>query len=190
MDEALIALLSCDLDAGFERLVRTYQDRIYGLALSLTGNTRDAEEVAQDAFVRAHRALSGYPPERIRELKLRAWLHRIALNVVRNRVRVRRVATQPLDSAAELADTVTSAPETVALRRESAEELRCLVAALPAGYREAVVLRHVQQLSYAEAAEVLGRPVGTVKANVHRGLGLLRLALEGQRLALEDQEVG
>jgi RNA polymerase sigma-70 factor (ECF subfamily) len=183
MDEALIALLACDLDAGFEQLVRTHQDRIYGLALSLTGNTRDAEEVAQDAFVRAHRALRGYAPERIRELKLRAWLHRIALNVVRNRVRVRRVATQPLDAAAELVDTASgSGPEAVAVRRESAAEMRCLVLSLPAGYRDAVVLRHVQQLSYAEAAEVLGRPVGTVKANVHRGLGLLRLALEAKEV--------
>ncbi|HEV7678466.1 MAG TPA: sigma-70 family RNA polymerase sigma factor [Candidatus Dormibacteraeota bacterium] len=190
MDEALNALLACDLDAGFERMVRTHQDRIYGLALSLTGNTRDAEEVAQDAFVRAHRALAGYAPERIRELKLRAWLHRIALNVVRNRVRVRRVVTQPLDGAAELADTAATTPEGAALRRESAEEMRLLVLSLPAAYRDAVVLRHVQQLSYVEAAEVLGRPVGTVKANVHRGVGMLRLALEGQRVALQAKEVG
>jgi RNA polymerase sigma-70 factor (ECF subfamily) len=95
---------------------------------------------------------------------------------------VRRPATQPLDSPAtpQLADDVATRPETVAMRRAGADELRCLVAALPEAYRDAVVLRHVQQLSYAEAAEVLGRPVGTVKANVHRGLGLLRLALEGR----------
>ena len=182
MDEALIALLACDPDAGFERLVLCFQDRIYALALTLTGSTADAEEVAQDTFVRAHRALRGYGTERVRELRLRAWLHRIALNVVRNRVRVRRLATVDLSAVHELADQRGGGPEAVAVGRESASELRALVASLPVAYRDAVVLRHVQQLSYAEAAEVLGRPVGTVKANVHRGLGLLRLALEAREV--------
>ncbi|HXA27913.1 MAG TPA: RNA polymerase sigma factor [Candidatus Angelobacter sp.] len=182
MDDALPALLARDVDAGFERLVVAFQDRIYGLGLTLTGSPADAEEVAQDTFVRAHRALRRYGPERIGELKLRAWLHRIALNVVRNRVRVRRVATVSLDAAWAVGDDVTSRPEAVVMGRASAAEMRALVASLPVGYRDAVVLRHVQQLSYAEAAEALGRPVGTVKANVHRGLGLLRLALEAREV--------
>lgn len=182
MDETLTALLARDPDAGFEKLVLAHQDRLYAMALALTGSPPDAEEIAQDALVRAHRALRGYSTERVAALHLRAWLHRIALNVVRNRARVHRVATQPLDGAGtpQLSDDASGRPEAVALRREGADELRCLVARLPQAYREAVVLRHVQQLSYAEAADVLGRPVGTVKANVHRGLGLLRLALEGR----------
>jgi len=182
MDESLTALLARDLDIGFEKLVVTHQDRIYALALALTSNPHDAEEVAQDAFVRAHRALRGYTAQRIQALHVRAWLHRICLNVVRNRVRVRRLATQPLDGVNEsvLAGDARLRPEEVAMRRADADELRCMVARLPEAYRDAVVLRHVQQLSYAEAAEVLGRPVGTVKANVHRGLGVLRVALEGR----------
>lgn len=184
MDESLTALLAKDLDTGFEKLVATHQHRIYALALALTTNPHDAEEVAQDAFVRAHRALRSYPAERIAALHLRAWLHRICLNVVRNRVRVRRVATQPIDDVneASLVASSASGPEAVAMRRAGADELRCMVARLPEAYRDAVVLRHVQQLSYAEAAEVLGRPVGTVKANVHRGLGLLRVAMEGREV--------
>ena len=182
MDDALIALLARDVDAGFERLVVAFQDRIFGLALALTRSPADAEEVAQDTFVRAHRALRSYGPERICALKLRAWLHRIALNVVRNRVRVHRVATVALDAAGELGDDASLRPEAVVIGRASAVEMRSLVASLPVAYRDAVVLRHVQQLSYAEAAEVLGRPVGTVKANVHRGLGLLRLALEAREV--------
>jgi RNA polymerase sigma-70 factor (ECF subfamily) len=184
MDETLPALLARDPDLGFERLVLAHQHRLYAMALAMTGSSHDAEEVAQDTFVRAHRALRRYPAERVAALHLRAWLHRIALNVVRNRARGRRLATQPLDALGASAEPVAepaAQPEAVALRREGADELRCLVARLPQAYREAVVLRHVQQLSYAEAAEVLGRPVGTVKANVHRGLGLLRLALEGQK---------
>jgi RNA polymerase sigma-70 factor (ECF subfamily) len=182
MDDALPALLARDVDAGFERLVVAFQDRMYGLGLTLTGNPADAEEVAQDTFVRAHRALRSYGPERIGELKLRAWLHRIALNVVRNRVRVRRVATVSLDAACAVGDDAALRPEAVVMGRASAAEMRALVVSLPVVYRDAVVLRHVQQLSYAEAAEVLGKPVGTVKANVHRGLGLLRLALEAREV--------
>src|SRR5438067_3555809 len=71
----------------FERLVLDHQNRIFALGLALTGNRHDAEDVAQDTFVRAYRALATYPPERIRDLKQKAWLHRIAVNVVRNRVR-------------------------------------------------------------------------------------------------------
>lgn len=178
MDEALLTLLAGDVDAGFERMVAAHQDRVYGLALNLTCSPPDAEEVAQDTFVRAHRALRSYPAERIRDLKLRAWLHRITLNVVRNRARVRRVATTDLDAALPWAESDTLGPEAVVLGIASAADMRARVAALPVAYRDAVVLRHVQQLSYAECAEALGKPVGTVKANVHRGLGLLRLALE------------
>src|SRR5262252_3522857 len=76
----------------FERLVMDHQDRIYALGLALTGNRHDAEEVAQDTFLRAYRALVTYSPERVRELKQKAWLHQIAINVVRNRVR----GTKPL----------------------------------------------------------------------------------------------
>src|SRR5689334_24732288 len=74
-------------DRVFERLVHDHQDRIFALGLALTGNRHDAEEVAQDTFLRAYRAVVAYPPERIRDLKQRAWLHQIALNVFRNRVR-------------------------------------------------------------------------------------------------------
>src|ERR1700687_548018 len=71
----------------FDRMVHEHQDRVYALGLALTGNRHDAEEVAQDTFLRAYRALVTYSPDRIRELKQKAWLHRIALNVVRNRAR-------------------------------------------------------------------------------------------------------
>src|SRR5487761_696483 len=71
----------------FERMVREHQHRIYAVGFALTGNRHDAEEVAQDTFLRAYRALATYPPERIRDLKQRPWLYRIAVNVVRNRAR-------------------------------------------------------------------------------------------------------
>ena len=150
----------------FERMVETHQHRIFGFALSLSGNPADAEEIAQDAFVRAHRALSGYDAERVRELKVSAWLHRIALNVFRNRVRRKLRETVPLDAIAE--------PHANGLLPEDLHDLRSAVLGLPARYREAVVLRHIQGFNYDEIADVLGVPAGTAKSDVHRGLAILK----------------
>jgi RNA polymerase sigma-70 factor (ECF subfamily) len=155
----------------FERLVLDHQDRIYALGLALTGNRQDAEEVAQDTFLRAYRAMATYPPERVRELKQKAWLHRIAVNVVRNRVRRARPKLVELNGSEP---DHASGPEEDVIRKAEIDALASRVACLPPRYREAVVLRHVQDLSYAEVAEALQQPVGTVKANVHRGLKMLR----------------
>lgn len=165
-------------DRVFERLVLENQDRIYALSLAMTGNRHDAEDVAQDTFIRAYKALATYPPERIRALKQKAWLHRIAVNVVRNRVRGARPRLVELNGSEP--DHATG-PEEDVLRKVEIDELAARVACLPVKYREAVVLRHVQDLSYAEVAEALGQPVGTVKANVHRGLKLLRGEDHGDR---------
>jgi RNA polymerase sigma-70 factor (ECF subfamily) len=155
----------------FERIVLDNQDRIFALGLALTGNRHDAEEVAQDTFLRAYRALVAYPPERIRDLKQKAWLHQIALNVFRNRVRGTRPRLVELNGSEP---DHAAGPEEDVMRRAEVDELAERVACLPPRYREAVVLRHVQDLSYAEIAEALEQPVGTVKANVHRGLKILR----------------
>jgi RNA polymerase sigma factor (sigma-70 family) len=165
-------------DRVFERLVHDHQDRIFALSLALTGNRHDAEEVAQDTFLRAYRALETYSADRVRDLKQRPWLHRIAVNVVRNRVRGVKPRLVELNGSEP--DT-RSGPEEDALRKAEIEELACRVAALPPRYREAVVLRHVQEMSYAEVAETLGQPVGTVKANVHRALKMLRGEDHGDR---------
>ena len=155
----------------FERMVHEHQHRIYALGYALTGNRMDAEEVAQDTFLRAYRALITYPADRVRDLKQRAWLHQIAVNVVRNRHR--RVRPHVVELNGSEPDHGVG-PEEGAMRRAEMDQLAARVACLPPRYREAVVLRHVQDLSYAEVAVALGQPVGTVKANVHRGLKLLR----------------
>jgi RNA polymerase sigma factor (sigma-70 family) len=155
----------------FERMVREHQHRVFAVGFALTGNRHDAEEVAQDTFLRAFRALVTYPPERIRELKQKPWLHRIAVNVVRNRARGAKPRTAELNGSES---DHTPGPESRALQRAEMDELACRLAGLPPRYREAVVLRHVHELTYEEVAEALDKPVGTVKSNVHRGLKLLR----------------
>ena len=183
-EQSLSAHLAADLDGHFEHLVRTYQDRLYSFALRTTGSRQDAEESTQDAFVRAYRALQSYPEERRRALRLRPWLYQITLNVIRNRVRRSTLVTVAVDGPVGygLAARADQQPERLAVLTETQSQLAHAIARLPKRYANAVVLRHVQGLSYAEAAEVLDQPVGTTKSDVHRGLRLLRVALEPELL--------
>jgi RNA polymerase sigma-70 factor (ECF subfamily) len=179
-DQELCSRLASDLDAHFEQLVWAFQDRLFGFALRLTHCQQDAEEATQDAFVRAYRALERYPAERRRELKLRPWLYQIALNVVRNRVRRPVLKLAQIDEPSvskHLTASPHDQPEKAALDNERQAGLAQAIARLPSRYATAVVLRHVQGLSYAEAAAVLDQPVGTTKSDVHRGLRLLRESL-------------
>ena len=187
MDDAELTLrLARDLDGTFEALVGAHIDRCHAIALRVTGNPHDAEEIVQDALVRAYRALATYEPERIRELRLRPWLTTIVLNLCRNRARTRHVPSTPLaplvEAGWEPAADAASDPSGVALATAERERLAAHLAALPERYRVPVVLRHVDDLSYAELAEVLGRPEGTLKSQVHRGLAMLRAAMAGTEL--------
>jgi RNA polymerase sigma-70 factor (ECF subfamily) len=182
VQEDLNAALATDLDGSFDRVVREHQHQLYAFALRQTGSPRDAEEIAQDAFVRAYRALARYSSEQIRTLALRAWLYQITLNVVRNHRRGKSLTVQSLDDppngvAIDPPNADGDRPEAIAVERESRAELAALVASLPERYRAAVVLRHVQGLGYGELATILGQPIGTVKSNVHRGTQLLRASL-------------
>jgi RNA polymerase sigma-70 factor, ECF subfamily len=174
--------LARDLDGSFEDLVLVHQRLVFGLALGVVGDRADAEEVAQDTFERAYHALAGYPAERVAAMRLRPWLARIALNLARNRLRRRPPPVRSLEDGdgQPLAVPAPAAaePAAVAERGQERELLAGLLAGLPRAYREAVVLRHVEGLPYAEVAEVLGRPVGTVKTHVHRGVRQLRVELE------------
>jgi RNA polymerase sigma-70 factor (ECF subfamily) len=195
MDDDLCPALARDLDATFERLVLTHQDRLYTIALRLLGDPRDAEETVQDALVRAYRALAGYDAGRIRALRLRAWLAAIVVNLARNRAtRRRQPPSVSLDGGATedrpVADRLsspTAEPASIVERREGAARWAELLAALPDRYRTPIVLRHVDGLSFAEMSDALGRPEGTLKAQVHRGLAQLRTMLEAEH-ALERQE--
>lgn len=181
IDGTLPTELARDLDGTFEKVVLAYQRRLYAFALRYTGSAQDAEEIVQDAFVRAYRALADYSSEQIASLALRPWLFQITVNVARNRARGKRVASVPMDGEAvpiEPAADEDDGPQTYAERSERAAELAAHVATLPEPYRAAVILRHMNDLSYAEVAALLGRPVGTVKSDVHRGLALLRAAME------------
>ena len=187
----LNARLARSVDAAFPRLVAAHADGLFAGVRRLASRPADAEDLVKETFVRAYRALLTYEPDRINELRVRPWLWTIALNLCRSeaRRRSRRVSEVGLDAAAgtaaapddTAADAITSTMEDVWRQR---------LASLSAPQRTAVVLRHVVDLSYADIAEVTGRPVGTTKADVHRGLERLRQIMNGERAGREptDQE--
>ena len=191
-ERSLEADLARDLDGSFERLVVEYQDRLYAFALRFCGNREDAEEVAQDAFVRAYRALRTYPAERVRALALRAWLYQIVLNVARNRYRRRRHPTVSLEAASrggagedpipfDPPDRPEERPDRRFERRRERADIATLVAALPPRFREPLILRYVEGLPIAEVAAVLKQPLGTAKSNVHRAINALRESISHSR---------
>ena len=183
-DTALANRLAIDVEAAFPALVAEHQDRLYTIALRLLGDRRDAEEVAQDALVRAFRAMRDYPSERVAGLRLRPWLASFAVNLARNRRR-RYDDRHPAGSLEPMLEAGfdpptdgRGSPASAADRRETQRELAAALLRLTPAVRIAVVLRHVDGLSLAEVAEALGRPEGTVKAQVHRGLRELRSVLD------------
>jgi RNA polymerase sigma-70 factor (ECF subfamily) len=191
-DDALVGKLGADLDGSFEALVLAHQDRLFSIALRLIGDARDAEEVAQDAFVRAYRAMAGWTPDRFEGLRLRPWLASIAVNLSRNRRR-RQADRQPplrlgslVEAGIEPAAAPAEMPEAATFRRVEAEQWAERLLRCPPTLRAAVVLRHVDGLSYEEIAQALNRPLGTVKAQVHRGVAWLRADLTLEAAAREE----
>lgn len=173
-DEHLVRALVHDLDTGFVELFETYRHAVFSTALRISGRWADAEDLTAESFLRAYRALSHYRRNRILALQPRSWLLTITLNLCRNQLRdaARKPVSEPLrhdlEQAHDPPDPRADVQATVA-RRESDRELAALLAVLPEDQRAAVVLRHVIELPVAEIAEILGRPVGTVKSDISRG---------------------
>ncbi|HEV2655626.1 MAG TPA: RNA polymerase sigma factor [Ktedonobacteraceae bacterium] len=176
----LLELLANDLNRYFQQLVLSTQQRLYVFALRQTGSPQDAEDIVQEAFIRAYHALADYPPERIRMMKMQAWLYKITLHIFyRHSSNDARLHCTPLDitetsELLEIEDDGHERPEKVLEEREDLRELEALIARLPEQYRIAVSCYYFAELSYREIADLLHQPIGTVKSNVYRGTQLLR----------------
>jgi len=179
--ESLPNALAADLDRAFPDLVRALQDDVFSGTLRMTGNRFDAEEITQEAFVNAYRALGGYSAGRIRDLRLRGWVWTIAANLCRNRARSLGRRPEETRLPAVPVPDAAPGPEQLALGALERERLAAHLGALSWPMRSAVVLRHVVGLGYEEIAAALERPTGTVKADVHRGLERLRNTLQEEQ---------
>lgn len=161
---------------AFEAEALASLDSLYRTALRLTRVPADAEDLVQETYLKAFRAADSFTPG----TNLRAWLFTILHNTARNRIRDRVRDTVSVDSevverAAELPapGRPVETPESLLLRQTMAPELQAAIDALPDAFRQAVWLRDVEEFSYAEIAEMLSIPVGTVMSRISRGRHLL-----------------
>ncbi len=184
-EQAGLDPLAVRLADGDPRAVRDLVERhyagLYRFAFAMLRSKQAAEDAVQDAFERALTALGRYPEERIRAMMLRAWLYRITLNVVRNRLRQNREVAVGGDPG-----TLLGIPGVeVGGRQEDVMDVLAALRRLPERQRVALALRYLQDLPYAEICAATGWPEGTAKTLVRRGLARLR-----NLLAVEDTESG
>lgn len=194
-DSDILALLATDLRHSYEQLVSTYWHQLKVFVLRQEGSPReDAEDIVQEAFVRAYYALERYPAQRILALKVRPWLYKITWSVYCNYTeRSKLPQSVPLDTSKdsaflELEDDSHEQPEEVFENEERRRELIALVDTLPQRYRQVVSLHYFEDLDYQEIADIFNQPAGTVRVSVHRGIGLLRKALEVYKSKVETSD--
>jgi RNA polymerase sigma-70 factor (ECF subfamily) len=175
-DRALVEQARTGRDDAFAELVARYQVRMFNLARALTGNDADADDLAQEVFVRIYRGLGGFRGDS----SFRTWLYRVAVNVIRSHLGRRPwfgfLRRDEAGAAGADADEV-AAPgniEDAMIRRDAIDRA---LRGLPRDQRVAVALRDVQGLEYAEIAEVTGVPIGTVMSRIARGRARLRPVL-------------
>ena len=153
----------------WQELVRDHSAQVYRLAYRLTGNQYDAEDLTQDVFVKAWQALPGWRPE----ARFSTWLLQIARNAALDQLRRRRVVQfAPLDDGMDVADTAPG-PEARYASRQRQALLENALQQIAAEHREILLLREIEDLSYAELAAVLGIAEGTVKSRLARARAAL-----------------
>ena len=158
---------------AFEEVVRRYQRRVYAVAFRIVRRHDVADDVTQEAFIRAHQALRSFDPGR----PFGPWICRIAANLAINHVRSPESREDPLPEGHAEWPTPAPGPDTGVLEREGLEVLRRALEALPAEQRAVFVLRVHEDLSYREIAEALGLSMGTVMSRLSRAREKLRESL-------------
>lgn len=176
------------LEAGaFERLIERFESALFNYAHRILQNPFDAQEVVQDAFMRAHRALTRqYDESRVSKLALRPWLFRIVRNLCFNKQRSKKRSAleEPLHAFDDgrLGPFLRSASSDLEKKEELAQLERAL-ARLPVEARELIVLRFIEEMSYAEMSKIAGSNEASLRGKVFRSLKLLRDALDTKGVA-------
>lgn len=178
-ERELIARLQKRDEAAFEELIRQYEKKVYTLCFRMCGNSEDAEEAAQDAFLALWRGIDRFR----QEPSLSTWIYRLATNACIDTLRRRKKqsGSVSLDDEELFVDAVDTSPqpqETVE-HRETQKLLQEGLSALPEEYRKVLILREIEGLSYTEIAESASIELGTVKSRISRGRSLLRNFLSG-----------
>ena len=184
-DHELIAMVLAGDQDSYTALVERYSSLVYTVAVRILGDEDDADDVAQETFVRAYRALGRFRGDS----KFSSWIYRITVNraLTHLKRRKRRPMTVELSAAPRVESEVRSRrvdenPEQLVLDDEFRAQVREAVDELPGHYRAAITLFYLEEKSYKEVAAILGVPMGTLKTHLHRARSLLRETLEGRHL--------
>lgn len=166
---------------AYADIVNLYQNKLYQLCYRMLGNKQEAEDITQEAFVRAYINLHSYDQKR----KFSTWLYRIATNLCIDRIRKKKpdyyldaevAGTDGLDMYSQIASE-ERLPEDVVEQMELQERIQYEISRLPDKYRSVIVLKYIEELSLQEISEILEMPLGTVKTRIHRGREALRKQL-------------
>ena len=160
-------------NAAFAEIVKRYKNLIYSIILRMTNDPEEANDLAQDVFVKVYRNLDKYYPE----YKLSTWLMKITTNHVIDSRRRKKQETVPIDDITHGKASAETSPEEVCIKRERSEILLKAVSGLPDIYKVPIVLYHQQGLSYQEITEITGEPLSKVKNRIFRGRKMLKDAL-------------
>ncbi len=185
-EENLAVLVHRGVPGALERMIDRFEPALYAYAYGILQNTFDAQEVVQDAMLRAHRALTRqYDEARCAALALKPWLFRTVRNLCLNK---RRSKTRALETPLDTFDGGRLGPfvrehGSELERQEDARMLRDVLAGLPVEARELIVLRFMEEMSYAEIANTVGATEAALRGKVFRSLKLLREALEKKGVA-------
>ncbi|MBV6394925.1 MAG: ECF RNA polymerase sigma factor SigW [Anaerolineales bacterium] len=161
---------------AFAELIRLHQNAVFNVAYRFLGNIHDAEDAAQETFIRAWKFFDQFDRERT----LAPWLKRICVNVCLNKLETNRPLL-PLDEDLPAPRDPSPSPESVTAQRDLQRRLRAELTSLPPRYRAVIELRHYQELSYEEIAETLRRPLSDVKSDLFRARKLLADRLKDLR---------
>lgn len=185
-DPDLVARALRGEEKAYRALLDRYQRSVYSICLRMVKNETEAEDLAQEAFVKVFTSLGRYDPT----YPFSSWIFKITANLCIDHLRKRRLQTVSIDEPVAGKDgdftkdfpAPGANPEGLMLTREKMEALDAAIESLPPHYRIMVLLRHQEGLSYEEIAEALDIPLGTVKARIHRARALLKGMLEERGL--------
>jgi RNA polymerase sigma-70 factor (ECF subfamily) len=175
-DRELVAIAIDGFDGSFEELVRRYQRPISAYVYRMVGNYESALDLTQEIFIKVYNSLNRYRAE----FKFSTWIYKIAHNAAVDHLRRTATREQSLvlgpegDTYDLPLESARLSPEQESERKERRGEIEAVVRALPANYRELIILRHSQDLSYEEIVEVTGLPLGTVKNRLFRAREMMR----------------
>jgi RNA polymerase sigma-70 factor, ECF subfamily len=187
IEQRLIERLVARDERAFNELVRAYERRVFALVLRMIGNHAEAEDLAQEVFVQVFKAIGSFRGDS----KLSTWVYRIAVNLCKNRskyLRVRHAGEEeeleavaervPLGDARHANVGQVARPDEAVAGKQVEQIVQRAILAIEPDFRECLVLRDVEELSYEEIGEITGLAPGTVKSRIHRARAMLREIVE------------